>query len=585
MVQELHRADGDHSERDSMRNGPVTPLITAILAVSGPLLAAAPKSSVYALVQSPKGVVKASLFNPQDGTLPIAKVGERTVTLSELTDAIGTWHQANVKVERKARSKDFTELLDRLIGVRLIVQEAEAMGLDELDASRTALQEYPATALREQLQRIALKGVKADPAEAQRLYRDRVREWKLESALFEKEEDAKALVQATKSGQPFHALVQKAVEEKKAKGGAAPAFFRRDQMLAQVTVAVQQLKVGGVSEPIKVGSGFAVVRVEGERFPENAKVRAETEQQALSAARERALGTYYKALLKKYVKIDEKLLASLDFEAKEPGFKALEKDQRVIAAVEGGKPITVADLAGQVNEAFFHGVEQAIASKKVNNKKAGFLDVLMSRQVVALEAGRLKLAETLEYKKAIAAHRDQLLFAAFTSRVVLPDLKIADADLQRYYEAHKSEFTYPAFYRLQGLAFFSHKAAQSTLEKLKTGTDFKWLQQNADDQVPVGQRAIEFDGNVVSGNALPPWITKAIAGARSADVRIAEWQGQHFVILVSQVTPPTPQPFAEAREAIGPKVHAEAFQKALEEWIARLRKAHDVKVYITKIVC
>jgi parvulin-like peptidyl-prolyl cis-trans isomerase-like protein/PPIC-type peptidyl-prolyl cis-trans isomerase-like protein len=568
-----------------MRKGSVAPpLIIAVVAASGPLFAAAPKSSVYALVQGPNGVVKASLFNPADGTLPIAKVGGRTVILSELTDAIGTWHQANVKVERKARSKDFTEILDRLIGVRLIVQEAEAMGMEDLDAAKTALQEYPETALREQLQRIALKGVKADAAEAQRLYRDKVREWKLESALFEKEEDAKALVAAAKSGKPFHALVQKAVEEKKAKGGAAPAFFNRDRMLAQVTVAVQQLKVGEVSEPIQVGTGFAVVRVEGERFPENARVRAETQQQALSAAKARAIATYYKALLKKYVKVDEKLLASLDFEAKEPGFKALEKDQRVVAAVEGGKPITVADIAEEVKVAFFHGVEQAIQSKKVNNKKADFLDVLMSRQVVALEAARLKLAETPEYKKAIAAHRDQLLFAAFTSRVVVPDLKITENDLQKYYEAHKSEFTYPAFYRLRSLAFFSHKAAQSTLEKLKAGTDFKWLQQNADDQVPVDQRAIELDGNVVSGNALLPEVAKAIAGAKSGDLRVAEYKGQHFVIVVSQVTPPTPQPFAEAREAIAPKVQAEVFQKALEDWVAKLRKAHDVKVYITKIV-
>lgn len=567
-----------------MRNCSVTPLIAAVLAVSGPLFAAAPKSGVYAFVQGPNGVVKASLFNPEDGTLPIAKVGGRTVTLSELTDAIGTWHQANVKVERKAGSKDFTEILDRLIGVRLIVQEAEAMGMEDLDAARTALQEYPETALREQLQRIALKGVKADAAEAQRLYRDKAREWKLESALFDKEEDAKALVAAAKSGKPFHALVQKAVEEKKAKGGAAPAFFNRDRMLSQVTVAVQQLKVGEVSEPMKVGTGFAVVKVVGERFPENAKLRAETEQQALSAAKTRAIGTYYKALLKKYVKIDEKLLASVDFEAKEPGFKALEKDPRVVAAVEGGKPITVADMAGQVKEAFFHGIEQAIESKKVNNKKAGFLDVLVSRQVVALEAARLKLAEKPEYKKAIAAHRDQLLFAAFTSRVVVPDLKITDDGLQKYYVAHKSEFTYPAFYRLHSLAFFSHKGAQSVLEKLKAGTDFKWLQQNADDQVPVDQRAVELDGNVVSGNALLPEVAKAIVGAKSGDIRIAEYKGQHLVIVVSQVTPPAPQPFAEAKEAIAPKVQVEVFQKALEEWIAKLRKVHDVKVYVTKIV-
>jgi hypothetical protein len=565
-----------------MRIGPLAPVLSLlIIAGSSPLRAA----EVYALVQRPSGVVKAPLFAPEQASLPIARVGERTVTLSELAEAIGTWHQANVKSEKQAGKKDFKEILDRLIGVRLIVQEAQAMGMDDIDSIKADLAQYPQTAMREQLQRRAVKGVKADPSEVKRLYRDAVREWKLESALFNTEEDAKALVAAAKAGQPFSALVRKAVAEKKARSGTGAAYFDRSKMLPQVVVVAERLKPGEVSAPIQVAkTGFAVVHLIGERYPENANARAAAQQQGLAKAKAEKLRAYYDALVKRYVKVDEALFAAIDFEAKEPGFAALEKDQRALAKVEGGKPITVADLAGEARQAFFHSVEQAIESKKVNAKKADFLDALMSRQVVALEGARLKLAETPEYKKALSDHRDQLLFAAFVTRVIIPDLKIGEAELTKYYEDHKTEFSYPAFYRLQSLAFTSHKAAQAAFDKLRAGTDFKWLQTNADDQVPVDERAFELDGSVVSANSLLPAVAKAVAGARSGDVRVAEYKGQHFVIVVAQVTPPAPQPFADTREIIAPKVQIEALNKAMGDWIQKLRKAHDVKVYITAIV-
>ena len=566
-----------------MRNGSVATL-AALLFASSPLLAGVPPARVYALVQRHGGVVKASLFAPEQASLPIAQVGDRTVTLSELADAIGTWHQSNVKVEAKAGKKDFKEILDRLIGVRLIVQEAQAMGMEDVDSVKAELQGYPADALRGQLQRIAVKGVKANPAELRSIYRQSVREWKLKSALFEKEDDAKALAAAVKSGKPFGQLVAKAVADKKATGGDQAAYFDRSKTLPEVVGAVESLKIGEVSAPIKVGKGFALVRLEGERFPENAKAHAVAEQQALAKAKSLRLRAYYDGLVKKYVKIDEPLLAALDFEAKVPGFAALEKDQRVVAAVAGGKPITVADISAEARSAFFHSMDQAIESRKVNLKKFDLLDVLMSRQVVVLEAARVKIAATPEYLKAIGDHRDQVLFSAFVVRVISPDLKIGDADLQKYYEVHKADFTYPAFYRMQSLAFTSQKAARSALDKLKAGTDYKWLQTNADDQVPVDERAFELDGTVVSGNGLLPEVAKAIAGAQSGDRRLAEYKGQHFVIVVAQVTPPAPQPFAETRETIAPKVQVEATTKALGDWIGKLRKAHDVKVYISGIV-
>jgi parvulin-like peptidyl-prolyl isomerase len=555
-----------------------------------PALRAAPKaagSDVYALVDGPSGAVKASLFSTEQASLPIAQVGARTITLAELADALAASHRAHGggAPQKSGRKKDFTPVLDRLIGLRLVVQEAQAMGLDELDEVKKAIADSQTATLRNELQRRALKGVKADAAEVKSLFEDAVRQWKIKSALFEKEEDAKALVAAAGAGGSFDALVQKAVEEKKATGGAAAQWFAPAmQMLPQIVQAAGSLKKGQVSAPIKVEKGFAVLRVEDVRYPENKKAREQAREQALASKKKVVLKAYFDRLVKRYAAVDETLLASLDFETKEPGFDGLGKDERRLAKIKGGKDILVKDLTGELRSAFFHDIKHAIESKKVNRRKAEAFDALLSRELVALEVARQKIAESAAYRKAVARARDELIFGAFLEKVLIPDVKVTEGDVKRYYELHQKEFTYPAFYRLQSLSFTTQKAAQAALAQLKAGTDFNWLKQNAEGLVAEGKRAVELDGEVISGRGLTPEVAKAITGARNGDLRKLEVSEQHVVIRVLNVTPPAPQPYPETRETIAPRVQQEMVNKALLDWIDKLRKAHEVKIFITRIV-
>ena len=122
--------------------------------------------------------------------------------------------------------------------------------------------------------------------------------------------------------------------------------------------------------------------------------------------------------MKKYAKIDEKLLKKLDFEAKKPGFEALKKDTRVLASVEG----TVADhrgvLSTALGEQFFHGVDNASQKKKLNTRKGTTLDALISPRVVAAEVERDGLKKTAEYRRRVEAARESQVFGAFVQKVI-----------------------------------------------------------------------------------------------------------------------------------------------------------------------
>ncbi len=540
----------------------------------------------WVVVNGPQGTVKTSLFSEEHATLPVAAVESAVVTLGDLSRAIATSHSAHgVTGDSKplrGGKKDYTPVLNRLIGLKLICLEAHDMGLDEAPDVQTELARFYQSGLREGLKARLTKDVVADPAEVERMYKDSVREWKVRSLLFTSADDAKAFAKAPGT---WDDAARAAVAAKKAKGGVETQLISQTRKaLPQVLEAVQALKPGGTSAPIRVDKGFAVVHVDAITYPDDARKRQEAEDYSLKRRQSEVLMKVYSDLVKKTAKIDEKLLKKLDLEAKKPGFDKLLKDKRVLAKVEGAKDVTVGDLAAAINEEFFHGIKQAIASKKVNARKVPVFNMVLYGTIFDAEAKRQGIPDTPEFRKAISDQRDALVFGKFVEKVVAPDVKLTEEDGKKYYEEHKADYTYPAFYTLSSIAFESAKAAQSALEKLKGGTDFRWLKSNAAGQLAEEKRDVEFDGTTVSARGVPAELATLLSGARPGDLRIyAARDGGHYLIQVKAVQPPAPQPYAEARADIAPKLQRIKMNQAVDDWIVKLRKARPVKVYITEL--
>ncbi len=563
-------------------------LALAVLVTSLPHLARAeePKAleETYAQVTGEDGKSsRIALFGPEAATVPAAKVGDETITVQDVARTLTSAHEA-MSSGAKAGKKDFSPVLDRMIEVRLLVQEAKAMGIADLPDIKANIAEYRETALQDLLKHEVTRDAKPDPAVVDQQYRDATREWKIKSALFTKLQDANAVKAAAAKGQSFDDLVKKAVAEKKAKGGEGAEFLPRARMLPGVLAALGPMKTGAVSAPIKLDDGYALVRVEDIRYPDDPKARAAAQAQALTESQKKALKAYYGQIVKKYVKIDEKLLKKLNYEAKTPGLAAIAKDQRVLARIEGGKAITVAELTATMAENFHHGIENAIKEKKANRVKGSTLDAIVSKRVVPIVARQKGLDKSPAYEKAVDEYTNSILFTHFVDKAVLPGIQVGDEDLTKYYAQHKAEFTLPAFYKLESLGFSSNKDAQAALNKLRSGTDLKWLRANADNQLKAEAEELKLGGTTVSANALPADLKAQLENAKKGDYRLyTTAQGQGYVISVLEVTPPQVEPFEQARDGIRQRLLAERVTTAIKDWAAKVRQARPVKVYLTKI--
>ncbi len=525
---------------------------------------------------------KVPLFEESSERVPVAKVGDTAITLREFRDAIGTTHEVHGAAGQTGK-RDPAAIMDRLVDMRLVTLEARAMGIAELPQFKTAMEQFRSTMLRDMLKEGWTRNLRPDLGRVQKIYRESVREWKVRSVTLATEEEAKAFAAKATDGDRYLALQAEAVAQKRTDDTGESRLLQEKGMQPAVAAELRKLKPGQVTPPVKLEKGFAVVLLEAIQYPDSPEQWAAAEWAVLQARHTEVLVKQYKGLLKKYAQVDRKLYRKLDYEAEKPGLDALGKDKRPLAQIEGEAPVTVADLTLEITGAFYHGAGQAQKSRKrLNDRKEAAFDNVMGRRLFQKEAMVRKLHETPTFKTRLRDQEASLLFAAGLERAVIPDVKVTEAEEVAWFEAHRADYTLPRFYRLQGLAFGNAKDAQAALAKLRAGTDFKFLAQNADGQLKDGG-ALKLAGQVISAAELSPGVQSSLTGAKTGDYRLHLEGEEHHVIHVVEEYPPQLQPIEKVRPDVQRRLQAERTAQAVKDWIAQLRKAYPVESYLVRV--
>lgn len=482
-----------------------------------------------------------------------------------------------------AQGANKTEVLRRLVNVRLIIQEAKRIGLDELPEVKNMVDAFSKVTLREELMERQVKDIKVDEKEVEKLYREWIKEWKVSSVLLEKEDDAKKMVGEIKASKDFDELSKQFVAEGKAKRGEQGEWLKVKDINPQIVNVVSKMKVGSVSPTIPIKSGFVILRLEDIRYTEDPQAMKQAKDEALKRKKVQALKDYSSALVKKYATVKQNVLNTLNYESKTPGFEALLKDKRAVAEIKGEDPITVGELTQHLKMQFFHGVERAIEGKKLNSKKASALEEMIYKRIFRKEALRLGLEKTESYKDKVNEYGNSVLFGAFVNKVILPDIKLKEEEIKDYYNKHIKEYTLPEMMKIYGLVFAKREDAEGAIERLRKGTEFQWLAANTEGQVDQNSEGLlTFDEKPIVTKDLPEGVQKAIHGARVGDFRLyASPEGYFYVLTIQDVMPSKPQPYEEVREIVSKNVFDEKVRKAVEDYAEKLRAVSDVKVYLT----
>jgi hypothetical protein len=516
------------------------------------------------------------------GKKTVASVNGEPITLEEFRAESGSIQEGGADNSIPSRSNP-GELLDRIIGARLIVQEARNIGLDELPEVKSSIDGFEKETLQNVLFGIrAGKIRKADKKAVERLYRDSIKEVELVAVFLEKEEEARKLEEEVKAGGVFEALVKQSIDSGEGRGGSKSEYHKFKLLTPEVAGAVAAMKKGQISPLIKIGKNHAMVKLLAVRFPENPDARKEAEMEALQEARIKSINAFVEDLKKKYVRVDEKLLEDLDYDSPEPGIDALRKDERILAKIKGEDPVTVAELSTALFRKFFHGTDKAAEKKRINRMKHGALEGILVKRVAIKEAKRTGVLQNRMYRNRVEEHRRDILFGTFFQRAIDPEIKMDEADLKAYMREHIGEFTSREEMRIESMAFSGKAYAEDAIEKLRKGSDFQWIRSNAEGRIDPGKdnNTLPFGDKPIATKELPEDIRKDVSGAGSGSYRLYSASGGiHYVLHIREVIPPAPLPFESVKSMIAKTVYAEKRKKAFEAYLEKLRGASDIKVF------
>lgn len=518
-----------------------------------------------------------------DGKTAVATVNDEPITLEEFNRAIAASHAARPGAKTAGRI-DYSKIINRIINTRLIVLEARNIGLDEL----TEIRKMVADSSRETLIKLLLEGyvkdIKPGQDEVEKVYQEMVKEWQISSVRFKTEKLARNFEEKVKGGNNFEEAVKNVLDEGIAEEGEVGQYLKDEDLAPQITQVVAKMEIGSISPVVAIGEkGFIILRLEGERFPEeeDAAAMKMARRQVLNRARGKAARDYYEDLRKKYLKINEELVDGLDYESKEPGFDNLLKDKRVIAEISGEQPVTVGELTKGLKQKFFHGVERAIKAKEVNKKKYEVLEGIVEERILLKEALKQNIDKSDEYKNKIKEYEISVVFGAFINKVIVPDIKLDQKELKTHYQENMEKYTFPEMMRIKELVFARKSDALSAVEKLGKGTDFDWLSSNAEGQVDKNSGGLlRFKGELLTVSSLPEGVQKSVSGANPGDFRLYESpEGYFYVLYIYHLLPGAPRPFESVQKDIAKEVFRDKVKKAIEDYADQLREYYPVKIY------
>ncbi len=520
----------------------------------------------------------------KNGRPVVATVGRDTIALDEFVRELGP--SANrARLLQGAADANEVEVLNRLVTIKLVVQEAARMGLDQVPEIQKQVDVASREILREVLLDRLVRNVKPDPAAVEKLFREAVREWKTASLLFQDQGAAERARKDIAGGASFSDVAARATGAKTARADSDTAYHAKKDYLPQIADAIAKLQVGQVSPLIRVQAGYAVVKVVDIRYPANAEARAEASKAVLSQQQQAFMKTHEDGLRRQYVVLNAAVLKSIDYEAAKPGVNALLADKRVIAEIKGGASVTVGDLTDYLRMQFFHGDDPARQHKEMNGKKQAALDATVGRRLLNMEAVKLGIDKTNEYRDRVKGYKESLVFDSFIQKVIVPENKMKEDEVKAYYNTHVKEYSYPEMLKVRGLAFARRAAAETALKKLREGADYNWMAANAEGLADKGaQGLLTFDGRPITTDSMPEPVQKALARPKAGDMRLyASPQGHFYVLSVQQVIASNAKPYADVREEIAQKLYKEKLKKGVEDYARKLRAQSKVETYVKRV--
>lgn len=540
-------------------------------------------------------ILQVPLFSEKYAKLAVATVEGDPITLEDFALELATMHNSMTESETPS-SQNFNKMLERLISIKLIKQEALNIGFDRTPSVQNQVEVFALKTMIQQLLAGQLADLQVSEEEVEELYQQMAIEVKLLTYRFFDQADAEALLEDYRAGGDFKDLADKMVAKIKAEGGEDPEYARLNDLFPAVAKAVYTMENGDVSEAFKAEKGYLLFRLEDRRVYEDQDIRLTAANRLIQKqSREKQLD-YLKSLEDKYATFHADGEAALDFakiaeaDAEAKGteiFSRLSTDQRSVVTLSNGQEtveITVAELAKKLESSMYHGMDRTIDHEQLDNQK----ELAIWNKLIAI-AGKMEaqaqgIDKSEVYLEKVQEFEDRVLFDTFMAKAVVPSVTVPEDDVKKYYYNHLEDYSSPLMLKMKSLVFTDRENAQDALKKLQAGSDFKWVSANITGLADADDKdLLNLGGSLLSVNALPHDLQHKVTGAKQGDLFFYADPGNlYYTLLVDSAFPPKAKTYQEVRQEVGKIIYAQKINEALADWVAKLKEVYETEIFIVQ---
>ncbi len=259
---------------------------------------------------------------------------------------------------------------------------------------------------------------------------------------------AMEILKRIKNGEDFATVAKEVSEDPGSKdNGGDLGFFDRRRMVQPFDSAAFSLDVGEVSELVRTPFGWHIIKLT------DIKEFSPFEEQKESLKTEFKRGQMFKAAYSKYM---ENAREDYNFVIDPSGLKFLiskfdstktineakvdslftGEDRKVVLATFKDGQIIVEDMVQYLNTNRDYGSNAPITRKLIQ-----IIEGTAEMPILNLIAVREDIEDDEDYKKLLADYEDGLLTFKIDQEELWSKIKINDEEMQKYYDAHKADYT------------------------------------------------------------------------------------------------------------------------------------------------
>lgn len=245
-------------------------------------------------------------------------------------------------------------------------------------------------------------------------------------------------------------------------------------------------------------------------------------------------------------------------------------DSPVIAKVDSAK-ITQDDFVKEISRV----PEWARGQFRDQEGKKKFLDELIKRELIYIEAKKMNLHKDKEYKEKVEEFEKMTLVSLILKKEVEEKSAVEDAEVRAFFDQNADKFTIGTKIRASHILVKTEKEAEDILSKIKKGKDFGELAKTLSKDPGSAQKGGDL-GYFERGRMVPEFEQAALSlkpGEISKPVKSRF--GFHIIKLVD-IKKGEPANFEQSKESIRRQLISEKRKNLFDAYIEKLEGRTEI---------